>query len=214
MKSRFVEHRHPFKIRATRPHAFKSDRLLGVPFNRRGAMTNEYLTVIKASWTQDKISFDGEFVSFTDAATTPRPVQRPHPPIWIGGASDAAVRRAVRLGDAWHPIRIKTPHFADHEIPRLQRMAEQEGKPMPALCPRLRFNITESAIDGPERFAGEGSLSQVHRDLAELEALGCEHVILDTYHDDVDATRHPPAAWSILATMADKVLDLPAQAVR
>ncbi|MDP6101885.1 MAG: LLM class flavin-dependent oxidoreductase, partial [Dehalococcoidia bacterium] len=72
---------------------------LGVPFNRRGAMTDEYLAAIKELWTNDIASFEGKHVSFQDVYTGPRAKRDPHPPIWVGGSSDAALRRAVRFGD-------------------------------------------------------------------------------------------------------------------
>ena len=87
--------------------------VLGVPFHRRGAMTNEYLEAIKLLWTQDVASYEGQFVSFKDVHAAPRPVQAPHPPIWVGGASEAAMRRTVRYGTGWHPIRIRLPWFRD-----------------------------------------------------------------------------------------------------
>ena len=80
-------------------------------------------------WTEDVASFDGEFVRFTDVDTAPRPAQSPHPPIWVGGPSDAAMRRAIRYGDAWHPIRIREDWFRDEGIPRLAELADREGKP-------------------------------------------------------------------------------------
>ena len=61
---------------------------------------------------------------------------------------------------------------------------------------------------------GEGSLDQVHRDLAELEALGCSYVVLDTYHDDVEAVRHAEPSWRMLSVLAEKVVDLVNQTVR
>src|SRR2546430_13897456 len=67
---------------------------LGVPFERRGAMSNDYLAAIKTAWTSDPASYNGPFVSFRDVHTGPRPVRSPHPPIWVGGARDAAPRRA------------------------------------------------------------------------------------------------------------------------
>ena len=76
---------------------------LGVPFERRGAMSNDYLAAIKTAWTSDPASYTGPFVSFRDVSTGPRPIRSPHPPIWVGGASDAAMSRAVRLGDAGTP---------------------------------------------------------------------------------------------------------------
>src|SRR5882672_2916709 len=108
---------------------------LGVPFEKRGAMTNDYLAAIKTAWTSDPASYAGPFVSFRDVSTGPRPIRSPHPPIWVGGASDAAMRRAVRLGDAWHPIRVRIPWLRDVGLPKLREIAEKNGRPLPALCP-------------------------------------------------------------------------------
>jgi probable F420-dependent oxidoreductase len=187
---------------------------LGVPFQQRGAMTNEYLAAIQTLWTQDVASYEGRFVSFQDVHTAPRPVQSPHPPIWVGGASDAALRRALRYGDAWHPIRIHWPQFRDTELPRLQAMAEQEGRSLPALCPRIRLRLTASPMPDDQRCMGEGTLDQVHADMEALQAIGCSHVLLDTYYDDPDATRHHETAWRMLVTMAEQVLDLAHETVK
>ena len=73
----------------------------GVPFRERGAIADEYLEVILALWTQDTASFEGKYVRFHDVGCDPKPVQKPHLPIWIGGDSDAALRRAARYGSGW-----------------------------------------------------------------------------------------------------------------
>ncbi len=187
---------------------------LNVPFNRRGAVTNEYLAAIKEFWTHETASFKGEFVQFQDVNTAPLPVQKPHPPIWVGGPSDAALRRTVRYGDAWHPIRIKLDSFRDIGIPRLKEIADAEGKPMPKLCPRIRLRLTETPMPEDDRIAGEGTVDQVRRDMAALEALGCDYVLLDTYYDDIEATRNLETAWRMLAVMAEQVLDLDRKTVR
>src|SRR6201995_4070038 len=70
---------------------------LGVPYRERGARTNEYLRLWQMCWAPGKVSFAGKFVSFADMHVSLKPLQQPHPPIWIGGASDAAPRRAARL---------------------------------------------------------------------------------------------------------------------
>jgi probable F420-dependent oxidoreductase len=186
---------------------------LRVPFKSRGAMTNEYLEAIKLLWTQDVASYEGKFTSFENVHTEPRPIRSPHPPIWVGGPSDAAMRRTVRYGDAWHPIRIRMDWFKDTGIPRLKEIADAEGRAMPMLCPRIKLRLTGSPINDTERVVGEGSLDQVHRDLAELEALGCSYVLLDTYNDDIEAIRHSETSWRMLSVMAEKVLDLEKQTV-
>ena len=187
---------------------------LGVRFNRRGAMMDEYLEAIKLLWTQDVASFEGEYISFHDVHTAPRPVQSPHPPIWIGGPSDAAMRRAVRYGDAWHPARITLAHLIGTDIPKLNAIAEREGKPTPAVCPRILLRITDAPMDDDKRLAGEGTIDQVRGDLERLQALGCPYVLFDTYYDDVEATTHHETSWRMFAAVAEHALDLPNETVR
>src|SRR5262245_47682836 len=124
---------------------------LGVPFSQRGAIADEYLAVLTLAWTQDVASYDGRFVSFEDVQTTPRPLRSPHPPIWVGGASDAALRRAVRYGNGWHPIRFRGDWLRDTGLPRLRAIATAEGKPVPALCPRIKLRVTASRLPDDAR---------------------------------------------------------------
>ena len=187
--------------------------VLGAPFNRRGAMTDEYLEAIKVLWTEDVASFEGEYVSFKNINTAPRPVQEPHPPIWVGGPSAAAMRRAVRHG-AWHPIRITVDHLKNTDLPLLRRIAAEEDKPVPDLCPRIRLRITGSPMSEMERLAGEGTLDQIRGDLEELQALGCTYILLDSFYGDVDATRNHETTWRMLATIAENALDLANESVR
>ncbi|PRC50770.1 LLM class F420-dependent oxidoreductase, partial [Mycobacterium sp. ITM-2017-0098] len=74
---------------------------LGVPFRERGRIADEYLAVIKELWTSDAPSFDGKYISFDEVAFEPKPVQKPHLPIWIGGDADAALRRASKYASGW-----------------------------------------------------------------------------------------------------------------
>ena len=85
---------------------------------------------------------------------------------------------------------------------------------MPALCPRIRLRILDADADEGERIMGTGSLQQIHGDLAALEELGCEHVILDTYYDDVEASRDVEAGWRTLAQVAETMIDLSSGSVR
>jgi probable F420-dependent oxidoreductase len=188
--------------------------VLNAAYKSRGAVTNEYLAAVKLLWTQDMASYNGKFISFDDVHTAPRPIQTPHPPIWVGGPSDAAMRRTVRYGNAWHPIRIQMDWFKNTGIPRLKEISDEEGKSVPELCPRIRLRLTDSPVTGSDRVVGEGDIDQVHRDLAELENLGCSYVILDTYADDLEAVKNNEISWRMLSTVAEKVLDLSNQNVR
>ena len=102
-------------------------------FDRRGAVSDEYLRIFKALWTESPASFAGEFYRFDDVRCLPRPVQKPHPPIWIGGHSKAALRRVARLGDGWHPVGANpavplTPAELRRDLDELYRLTEAEGR--------------------------------------------------------------------------------------
>jgi len=184
---------------------------LGVPFHRRGAISDETLEIVRRCWTEDVVTHEGRFFTFRDVHTGPRPVRRP--PIWVGGGSDAALRRAVRHGDAWHPIRVKLGWLRE-ALARLEKIAGEEGRPVPALCPRIRLCLTPTPMPEGERMAGHGTLDQVRRDLEALAGLGAHYVLLDTYMDDSEATRDHEAAWAMFATLAGHALDLARQTVR
>ena len=76
---------------------------LDIPVRTRGRRTDEILQVLKRLWTEEHVTHQGQFFSFDDVTLLPRPVQQPYPPIWVAGRSEAAMRRAVVLGDGWYP---------------------------------------------------------------------------------------------------------------
>ncbi|MDP6716375.1 MAG: TIGR03619 family F420-dependent LLM class oxidoreductase, partial [SAR202 cluster bacterium] len=192
----------------------------GIPINKRGAMTNDYLEAIIALWTQEVASHEGPFVKFRDVMLTPKPVQKPHPPIWVGGSGEAGgvhgMRRAVRFGAAWHPLGIRADWLRDEAMPRLRSIAEEAGKPTPRLCPRIFCRITDSPLPEDDRVAGEGSLDQIRGDLEILQELNAEYVVFDTKrnHETAGTTRHHDDAWKVLATLADKAIDLDNETLR
>jgi probable F420-dependent oxidoreductase len=83
-------------------HAEREFEVLGVPFRERGHIADEYLAAMIELWTSNEPVFHGRFVDFERVAFEPKPIQQPHPPIWIGGNSRAAMRRAARH-DGWYP---------------------------------------------------------------------------------------------------------------
>jgi alkanesulfonate monooxygenase SsuD/methylene tetrahydromethanopterin reductase-like flavin-dependent oxidoreductase (luciferase family) len=155
---------------------------LGVPFERRGRLTDEYLGVMRAAW-----------------AAEPGPGEPI--PIWVGGNSDAGLRRAVRLGDAWHPLR-RTLAWTRDALDRLAAFAQDEGRPVPAVVPRIALRLTAAPLTGPDRLAGQGTLDQVLDDLEQLNGLGAGTVVLDPFDRDPEETRHPRRAWRDLAAVA------------
>jgi len=158
---------------------------LGVPFRDRGRLTDLHLLAIRAAWA------DGE-----DYRGGPVPV-------WIGGNSDAALRRAVRLGDAWHPLRF-TPGWLTGALDRMNVIAADLRRPPPALVPRIALQLTQSPVTGEDRLAGQGTIEQVTGDLEQLRSLGADTVVLDPCNGDPDETAHPEVAWQALATVAGR----------
>lgn len=189
---------------------------LGIPHNKRGAITDDYLKAITELWTREVASYEGPFVSFRDVKLSPKPLQLPHPPIWVGSDSVAGMRRAVRFGDAWHPIAVRVDWLREEAIPQLKTIADEEGKQVPALCPRILCRITDSPIPEEGRLAGEGTLDQIHRDLFQLQELGAEYVVFDTKRNSPTGTspNHHEEAWSTLTLLAERVIDLEKETVR
>ena len=110
------------------------DAVVTTPFAERGAVTDEYLEAFRALWTQEHARFDGRYTKFADLIFLPRPVQQPHPPIWVGGESGPSLRRAARFGDAWYPIGSNNRHLLDTlprlaaGIARLRRLTAEAGR--------------------------------------------------------------------------------------
>ncbi len=101
----------------------------GVPFAERGRRTDEAIRVMRLLWTQNEVSFQGEFYKLDRVSIFPKPWQTP-PPIWIGGKSEAAMRRAARLGDGWIPSLI-TPDELRAGVQKVQELAAAAGRQVP-----------------------------------------------------------------------------------
>ena len=129
---------------------------LGIPFEDKGPRTDEYLEAIRAMWTEPKPAYSGRFVSFSGIDAQPRPVQKPHPPIVIGGHSPGAYRRAVRSGNGWYGF------YRDVEGTReclagLEAAAREVERP--AGLDRLEISITPRTgftLDDAKRYADLG----------------------------------------------------------
>jgi probable F420-dependent oxidoreductase len=177
---------------------------LGQPFRDRGRMTDEYLLAITQAWTNDEVSLHGDYVSYADVSTGPRSARSPHPPIWVGGTAPAAIRRAARFGDAWHPNNARLDWLRDKALPALRTAADALGRPTPAFCPRMRVWLTAEA-PAPDRPPGTGSLAQIQADIDALIDLGAAYVVLDTNPDHPSDRRPPAEDWRTLNAVAERV---------
>lgn len=141
---------------------------LGVPFHERGARTTEYLRLWQACWGPDPVSFDGQFFRFRDMYTKPKPVQQPYPPIWIGGASHAALRRAAAFAQVWQPTPMALADLRPCQEYLADACAHIGRSDVPVT--RMSFRVNFSAITGsrtPEgqRPTGQGTPAQVAEDM-------------------------------------------------
>ena len=104
------------------------------PYEERGAVGDEYIQAFKELWTNDAPTFQGKYCNFSNISFLPKPVQKPHPPIWIGGESPPALRRTGRLADGWFPIgnnprhMVETPAQFSEYLSRIRRHAEEAGR--------------------------------------------------------------------------------------
>ena len=144
--------------------------VLHAPYHERGNQTDEYLQVMKALWTQDEAQFDGRYEKFSGIKCEPKPVQKPHPPIWIGGHSKRALRRTATLGDGWYGTSGSTaPFWRDpdgfaKDIVSIKELAEQGG--------RDPDSLTYAAL------LYERTFENVLRALPRYEQAGLNHVVL------------------------------------
>jgi probable F420-dependent oxidoreductase len=139
---------------------------LGIPESQRGARTDEYLAAMIELWTNDPSGFQGRYVSFDGVRFAPKPAQRPHPPIWVGGRSDAALRRAARFGQAWHPTHMRVDALRER-MSRLAELSTKFGRVTPPLTTiHLSVAFEDSGSPHPERRMGRGTPEQVADDLS------------------------------------------------
>ncbi len=138
---------------------------LHAPYHERGDQTDEYLHVMQALWTQDEAQFDGRYEKFTGVKCEPKPVQKPYPPIWIGGHSKRALRRTATLGDGWYGhVFWRDPDGFAKDIVSIKGLAEQAG--------RDPNSLTYAAL------SYERTFEDVLRALPRYEQAGLNHVVL------------------------------------
>jgi probable F420-dependent oxidoreductase len=144
--------------------------ILGTPFDARGRRGDEALRVFKELWTSDAPRFEGDTVRFGNLGFAPRPVQKPHPPVWIGGASPAAFRRVVTLGDGWHASPRSVAQFREG-LTQLRAAAVKHNRAWETLEISLRFGLSDELV-------AQGKQAVIDQ-LAEYKRLGVRHALVE-----------------------------------
>ena len=153
---------------------------LRLPFKERGRLSDDYLRAIKAAWAADVPEYKGQYVSFSGATFSPRPVHQP--PIWVGGmpgaVSSPAVRRCAELGDAWHPLALSLDDI-EKGYATLRDLAKRSGRTgVIGLAPRNALDLTDSPR-GSGRAAFQGSVGEVATDIRRVRSLGATWMTFD-----------------------------------
>jgi probable F420-dependent oxidoreductase len=130
--------------------------VLGADYARRGSVTDEALQAIVAAWTDDVARFDGRHVAFRDVVVSPRPARRPRPPIWVGGNSGAALRRAARYADGWVPWEL-TPEACADALARVRRERGAGDFTVVAPVPVPVDATSDAVVAAGRRFAAAGA---------------------------------------------------------
>jgi probable F420-dependent oxidoreductase len=155
-------------------------------FGARGAVTDEWITIFKQLWSQSPASFDGRFYRYAGIRCEPFPVQKPHPPIWVGGHSRAALRRTARHGDGWHPVgAVAASPLPAHEmrahLDTLKRLTEAEGRDFQALMISYKAALYDAGIassDGSRR-PFSGAPEEIAQDIRTFAAIGVDELVFD-----------------------------------
>tara|TARA_B100001964_G_C14178930_1_gene575242 strand:+ start:313 stop:1221 length:909 start_codon:yes stop_codon:yes gene_type:complete len=153
-------------------------------YKERGAVTDEYLQVYKEFWTKDDASFEGKYYQISDTGFEPKPVQKPHPPVWIGGHSGPAVRRAAKFGDGWMPIGLRPPAILEPEelagkIAQLRKLTVAAGRPEDAVSLTFSTGVVFNDQAGSSRAWMQGNPEQIASDLRQYQDLGVSNFIIN-----------------------------------
>ena len=173
------------------------DAVVTTPFPERGKVTDEYIDAFRLLWTEHSPRFDGRYTKIDGIVLEPKPVQKPHPPIWVGGEGPAALRRAARIGNAWYPIGSNNQHLLDTlprlkaGIAKLRKATIDAGRDPQAVEVAFRVKrygaaVPPKASDG-ERRLFSGSEADLIGDLRALSAMGVTAIDIDFGRPTADA---------------------------
>ena len=157
--------------------------VLGQNFRNRGARTDDAIELMKRLWADDPVTYEGRFYSCENAAFAPKPVQRPHPPIWVAGASRPACRRAAQYAEAFHPVRMPVEKVLEMRS-ELDAQCERFGRAPGSV--KLGVKLPLVFQDEPGEFLTQGTPRQIADGIKRYIEIGAEHFTLDFVPEKVD----------------------------
>jgi probable F420-dependent oxidoreductase len=159
---------------------------LGSDYHTRGAYANESIAIMKELWTNDEPNFEGRFFSFSGVLFSPKPLQKPHPPIWVGGTSNGALRRVARYGDGWHPNRM-SPETLQTSIETLKSYLDDAGRSLDdiTLSVRAELNVSTSPSSNPEEPMA-GTPDQIIQSIEAFRSISVEEFVFQVSSTNID----------------------------
>ena len=174
---------------------------LGIEMRQRGSLTDESITIMKELWTSPHPTYHSQRWSFSDLRFSPKPLQKPHIPFWIGGDSPGAIRRAATLGDGWHPSSISPEEFSLGKK-EISDLATASGRDPESLVMSMRVDVD---VHSSARGADQSSLPGNDPDalvaaIESFQAVGVEHMVFALNSGDV------PAITAVMERIARDVI--------
>ncbi len=164
-------------------------------YDFRGGVTDEYISAFKEMWTSSNPEYKGKYVSFSNIAFEPKPIQKPHPPIWTGGESPAALKRAGKYADVWYPIgnnpryRLQKTDRIVSYYERVKQHGYDAGRDPDSILLAYAASWyderkTHKSSEG-ERTILTGSCDQIVSDIRSLKEIGVKYLLIDVLGFDL-----------------------------
>jgi alkanesulfonate monooxygenase SsuD/methylene tetrahydromethanopterin reductase-like flavin-dependent oxidoreductase (luciferase family) len=162
---------------------------LGVPFRQRGALTNESIAIMQELWTNPDPTYHSQRWHFSDLKFSPKPMQQPHIPLWIGGSSPGALKRAATMGNGWHPSGLSPEEFSQGRE-EVRKLATAAGRDPDALTMSIRVEVeahgrpSSQRAESRSRLPGD-NVDQMLACIRAYQSAGVEHIILALNSGDI-----------------------------
>jgi probable F420-dependent oxidoreductase len=157
----------------------------GASLKVRGKRADEFLAVLKEIWTHDPAEFHGKYFKLPKSIIQPKPVQKPHPPIYLAAFSPGALNRTARMADGWMPVGMTADQMKATST-RLKALAKDAGRNPDEVQVIARYNLSvTSKPQGKDRQLFSGTLAQIRDDIASIKTSGPDELIIDpTFSSD------------------------------
>ena len=179
-------------------------KLLGIPVRQRGSLTDESIAIMKELWTSPYPSYHSPRWNFSDLRFSPKPLQKPHIPLWIGGSSPGALRRTATVGDGWHPTALSPEEFSLGRR-EIEDLASKAGRDRESIVMSVRLGVDFHPGDSSGQGAGRADLpgddsGRMVAAIAAYQAAGVEHIAFGMNSGDV------PAITRVMHSIAQDVI--------